>query len=272
LIKRREFLHSENRIESFTSRESGFLFNNVVFVVMCFAVFWGTLFPVISEAVRGSKITVGAPFFNQINIPIGLMLLLLAGVGPLLVWRRTSYRSIIRNFTLPIAIGAITALILLIVKIRGYVLVSFTLSSFVMTTILIEFSRGVNSRMKTHQENLLIAFWRLVRKNKSRYGGYIVHAGIVFMFVGFTGHAFDSEKEFGLKIGEKEHLERYQFELLNVREEDRSNHYAWIADLMLKNREGEPITVLHPEKEFTFTVVKTQIGNNLIVNWIFIPR
>jgi len=102
LINRLPILKSEKKMESFSSRESGFLFNNVVFVVMCFAVFWGTLFPVLSEAVRGTKITVGPPFFNQINIPIGLIMLLLTGVGPLLTWRRTSRKSFIRNFSIPV--------------------------------------------------------------------------------------------------------------------------------------------------------------------------
>ena len=199
LFNRKSFLQSEKRIESFTSRESGFLFNNVVFIVMCFAVFWGTIFPVISEAVRGTKITVGAPFFNQVNIPIGLVLLLLTGVGPLLVWRRTSNQSFIRNFTTPIVMGLVSALVLYIFNIRGYVLISFSLSAFVLTTIGFEFFRGIRSRMTSQKENPIIAFWRLIRKNRSRYGGYIVHIGIVLMFVGFTGHSFDSEKEFGLK-------------------------------------------------------------------------
>ncbi len=252
LVKRKKFLQSDKRIESFTSRESGFLFNNVVFVVMCFAVFWGTLFPVISEAVRGTKITVGAPFFNQVNIPIGLVLLFLTGVGPLLVWRRTSSQSMIRNFTIPITMGTITALILFLMKIRGYVLISFMLSSFVLTTILMEFAKGIRSRMKSQSENALVAFWSLIRKNRSRYGGYIVHIGVVLMFVGFTGHAFDSEKEFGLNVGGNEHLDNYQFELLRISEQERQNHKAWIADIKLSGNDGKTITILHPEKRIYF--------------------
>jgi len=253
LYNRKSFLRSEKRIESFTSRESGFLFNNVVFIVMCFAVFWGTIFPVISEAVRGTKITVGAPFFNQVNIPIGLILLLLTGVGPLLVWRRTSNQSFIRNFTTPIVMGLVTALVLYIFNIRGYVLVSFSLSAFVLTTIGYEFFRGIRSRMISQKENPFIAFWRLIRKNRSRYGGYIVHVGIVLMFVGFTGHSFDSEKEFGLKKGESEHLSGYSFTLYNIREEERPNHYAYIADLVVADASsGKSFIKLHPEKRIYF--------------------
>ena len=252
MSRRMQLLRSKKRIESFSSRESGFLFNNVVFIVMCFAVLWGTLFPVISEAIRGTKITVGAPFFNQINIPIGLVLLCLTGIGPLLVWRKTSKQSFIRNFTTPVIAGLVMALVLYITNIRGYVLISFSLSVFVLTTISLEFARGIRSRITVHKENPLTAFWRLLRKNRSRYGGYIVHVGIVFMFIGFTGHAFDSEKEFGLKKDETNHLSGYTFVLQNIREEERPNHYAWIADLHVSDASGKEIVMLHPEKRIYF--------------------
>ena len=252
MSRRMQLLRSKKRIESFSSRESGFLFNNVVFIVMCFAVLWGTLFPVISEAIRGTKITVGAPFFNQINIPIGLVLLCLTGIGPLLVWRKTSKQSFIRNFTTPVIVGLVMALVLYITNIRGYVLISFSLSVFVLTTISLEFARGIRSRITVHKENPLTAFWRLLRKNRSRYGGYIVHVGIVFMFIGFTGHAFDSEKEFGLKKDETNHLSGYTFVLQNIREEERPNHYAWIADLHVSDASGKEIVLLHPEKRIYF--------------------
>ena len=252
MSQRMQLLRSKKRIESFSSRESGFLFNNVVFIVMCFAVLWGTLFPVISEAVRGTKITVGAPFFNQINIPIGLVLLCLTGIGPLLVWRKTSKQSFIRNFTTPVIAGLVMALVLYITNIRGYVLISFSLSVFVLTTISLEFARGIRSRITVHKENPLTAFWRLLRKNRSRYGGYIVHVGIVFMFIGFTGHAFDTEKEFGLKKDETNHLGGYTFVLQNIREEERPNHYAWIADLHVSDASGKEIVMLHPEKRIYF--------------------
>ena len=252
MSRRMKLLRSNKRIESFSSRESGFLFNNVIFIVMCFAVLWGTLFPVISEAVRGTKITVGAPFFNQINIPIGLVLLFLTGVGPLLVWRKTSKQSFIRNFTLPVIAGLVMALVLYLMDIRGYVLISFSLSVFVLTTIVTEFSKGIRSRITVQKENALIAFWQLLRKNRSRYGGYIVHVGIVFMFIGFTGHAFDTEKEFGIKTSESESLSGYTFTLYKIREEERPNHYAYIADIIVEDENGKEIVKLHPEKRIYF--------------------
>ena len=132
-------LKSNKRIESLTSRESGFLFNNVVFVTMCFAVFWGTIFPVISEAVRGTKITVGPPFFNQVNVPIGLLLLMLTGVGPLLAWRKTSRSNFIKYFSIPIGLALIAAIVFLLSGFRGYVVISLMLSVFVVVAIVTEF-------------------------------------------------------------------------------------------------------------------------------------
>ena len=249
---RRNELRSTKKMESFTSRESGFLFNNMVFVVMCFAVFWGTLFPVFSEAIRGTKITVGPPFFNQINIPIGLILLALTGIGPLLAWRKTGKKSLIRNFTFPIITGLIVAILLLIIGLRGAVVISFSLGAFVTATITTEFTRGIHARRKKFNESIITALIKMVSKNRSRYGGYVVHLGIVFMFVGFTGHAFDQEKEFSLKVGESNHVAGYNFKLIQMSETERPNHYAWISDLRVTNDEGKFVTNLHPEKRIYF--------------------
>jgi len=245
-------LRSTRRMESFTSRESGFLFNNMVFVVMCFSVFWGTLFPVISEAVRGTKITVGPPFFNQINIPIGLILLGLTGVGPLLAWRRTGKKNLIRNFTFPILTGLSSAIVLLIIGYRDYVVISFSLGAFVTATITTEFIRGIRARNRKFKESPITALKMMVSKNRSRYGGYVVHLGIVFMFIGFTGHAFDKEKEFSLKVGETDHVAGYGFELIQLSESERPNHYAWISDLRVTKDNGEFVTNLRPEKRVYF--------------------
>ena len=245
-------LKSNKHIESLTSRESGFLFNNVVFVTMCFAVFWGTLFPVFSEAVRGTKITVGPPFFNQINIPIGLILLALTGIGPLLAWRKTSKESLIRNFTIPILSGLVGAALFLFLGYKGYVVISLSLCVFVTATIFTEFARGIKARTNKFNESIFVALWRMVSKNRSRYGGYIVHLGIVLMFVGFTGHAFDKEKEFSLTVGESDHVAGYEFELIKMSETERANHYAWISELRVTDHSGQFITNLRPEKRVYF--------------------
>ena len=252
MYTRLDVLKSPRKIESFTSRESGFLFNNMVFVVLCFAVFWGTLFPVISEAVRGTKITVGAPFFNQINTPIGLILLALTGIGPLLAWRRTGSKSLIRNFTFPLVMFVIAVILFLLIGFKGYVVISFSLCVFVTSAIMTEFYKGIRARKNKFNETLHLALMKIVSKNRSRYGGYIVHLGIVLMFVGFTGHAFDREKEFSLQVGQVDHVAGYEFELLKLTESERPNHYAWISELKVTDHQGTFITNLYPEKRVYF--------------------
>ncbi len=232
ILNRLDYLKSEAQLESVLSRESSFLFNNLILLASCFAVLWGTLFPVISEAVTGEKISVDGPFFNRVNIPIGLGLMLLTGIGPLIAWRRSSIESLKRAFMWP-ALGGITvAVILLAMGIRDfYALMSLALCAFVTVTIVIEFFKGaIAIRAKDHQ-NLLASMIELTHRNTRRYGGYVVHMGIVLMFVGFTGKAFDIDKtvqvqqgqtlaigHYTLKIGDvvKSQNEVYTSEVLNV--------------------------------------------------------
>ena len=252
IIKNFSNLKSEKRIESLTSRESGFLFNNVIFVTLCFAVFWGTIFPVITEAVQGTKITVGAPFFNQVTIPIGLFLLFLTGVGPLLAWRKTSKQNLKNNFTVPILLSLFCSMLFFIIGLRGYVVISLTLSVFVTISILMEFKRGISSRVSQFQETILLAFLTMIKKSRSRYGGYFVHLGIVVMFIGFTGQAFNLKKEFGLSVGEQNHIGDVKLELVKLWSEERANHFSWVAELLVSSDDGKIITSLLPEKRIYF--------------------
>src|SRR5437870_3143793 len=138
LVWRRPLLRSENEIDSFLSREAAFLFNNLLLVGIAFATFWGTVFPVISEAVRGIKITVGPPFFNKVNAPLGLALLFMTGVGPVIAWRRASARNLRRSFTTPLAIGFAAGVLLFAAGVRHYyAIVCFSLATFVLTTIVL---------------------------------------------------------------------------------------------------------------------------------------
>lgn len=196
-------LKTQNEYESPISREGGFLLNNLLFLSATFAIFWGTMFPVISEAITGSKVTVGPPFFNSVMIPIGLLLLFLTGVGPLLAWRRTSGRSLKRHFTASSIFGLLCGISTFALGIRHfYSLVSFSLCGFVIGTILTEFHRGAKARGSSSGEFYLVALWNLIGRNRRRYGGYIVHFGVVLLFIGFTGNAFNKESEAGLKYGE----------------------------------------------------------------------
>jgi cytochrome c-type biogenesis protein CcmF len=196
-------LEAEVRLESMVSREAAFLFNNLLLVGIAFSVLWGTLFPILSELVKGTKITVGPPFFNRVNVPLGLLLLGLTGVGPLIAWRKASTANLRRQFVAPLAAGGMTLVLLLAGGMRDfYAVVALALAGFVAGTITQEFYRGVRARRRMHGESPALAFARLIGRNRRRYGGYIVHAGILIYFVAFTGMAFRRQQEATLKPGE----------------------------------------------------------------------
>ena len=203
VIWRLPHLKSENQIESFLSRESAFLFNNLILLGVTFAVMWGTLLPLISEWLTGQEINVGPPFFNAVNIPIGLGLLALMGIGPVIAWRRASRRNLLKNFLLPIGAGLGVAALLWMVGARhGLALTTFGLSTFVMTIIVVEFWKGTKARARIGQENFARAFGHLVWRNRRRWGGYIVHVGVVMIFTAFAGAAFNVEIKQTLEPGE----------------------------------------------------------------------
>ena len=196
-------LEAEVQLESLVSRESAFLFNNLALVGLAFSVLWGTLFPILSEAVRGTKISVGPAFFNRVNIPLGLFLLFLTGVGPLIAWRKASIANLQRQFILPVTGLVVAAVVMLVAGMRDlYPIMSIALAAFVLVTVTQEFQRGVRARMSMYHENIAIALIHLVERNRRRYGGYIVHVGIVVYFVAFTGLAFQVKKEVDLSPGE----------------------------------------------------------------------
>ena len=196
-------LQAKAELESMVSREAAFLYNNLVLVGICFATLWGTLFPILSEWAKGEKITVGAPFFNTVNGPLGLLLLALTGIGPLIAWRRASIANLRRQFTWPVVagVGAVVALVALGMH-NMYALVTYLLSGFVFGTIIQEFVKGIGARRRMYQENLAMASLRLVVRNRRRYGGYIVHFGVVVMFCGFAGKIFTRDTVADVKTGE----------------------------------------------------------------------
>jgi cytochrome c-type biogenesis protein CcmF len=196
-------LQSTAELESMVSREAAFLYNNLVLVGISFSVLWGTLFPILSEAVKGEKITVGPPFFNTVNVPLGLLLLALTGVGPLIAWRRASVANLRRQFTFPAMAGVATGVALVALGMRDfYALVCYALAGFVFGTIGQEFWKGTRARMSMHGENPAIALARLVARNRRRYGGYVVHFGMVTMFAAFAGMAFKKEHDVTLTTGQ----------------------------------------------------------------------
>lgn len=248
IIKRLDYLKSEAHLESVLSRESSFLFNNLILLASSFAVLWGTLFPVLTEAVMGEKITVGAPFFNKVNIPIGLFLLLLTGVGPLIAWRRSSWESLKRAFRWPTVFFLVTILGLVAMGVRHfYALISFGLCAFVTVTIVMEFFKGSRAISIKNQMNLLRAMVELTHRNTRRYGGYLVHMGIVIMFIGFTGAAFNKDTTKEVKIGEHIQLGNYDLQVKQVLDGDNPN-YSWQRAVIVASKNGESLGELTPER------------------------
>src|SRR6201996_380776 len=255
-----DHLKSENQLESIVSRESSFLFNNLVLLAACFTVLYGTLLPVLSEFFTGSKITVVGPYYNKVMVPIGLFLIFLTGVGPLLAWRSTSLRSIRRNFVLPaIAMGA-AAIGLIAAGVRAwengddwqstlFSLVTFTLAAGVITAIAAEFLRGANVVATQTGKNLLASTVLLVRRNTRRYGGYIVHFGIVVMFIGIAGGAFNQSHEQEMGFGDTLKLGPYRLVCKSYTQDSNKNYDTEYA-LLDVFRGSKQITQLAPERRF----------------------
>jgi cytochrome c-type biogenesis protein CcmF len=244
-------LRSELRMRSFLSREASFLLNNWIFVSICFAVFWGTVFPIVSEWVTGEQITVAAPFFNSVSLPLGLALLILTGVCPLIAWRKATGKNFRRNFVYPLLGGALTGVILVALGVRDLIpVVFFSSSSFVMITIFFEFYKGARARQAIKESSLLTAVADLTLMNKRRYGGFIIHAGAVVMFVGIIGSSFyQLEGDFTVKTGESFTLGDYtvRFQGLQQRRDPEKDVVTAPVDV-IKN--GRQISVLYPEKHF----------------------
>jgi cytochrome c-type biogenesis protein CcmF len=196
-------LEAKAELESMVSREAAFLYNNLLLVGIAFAVFWGTIFPIISEWANGTKITVGPPFFNAVNVPLGLLLLGLTGVGPLIAWRKASVSNLKRQFATPAIVGLVVAVVLFALGMHALApLMTYGLCGFVAATIAQEFTKGVRARRAIHNESVITGFFHLVGRNRRRYGGYIVHAGIVMLFAAFAGMAFRTQHDVTLATGQ----------------------------------------------------------------------
>ncbi len=257
----RDHLKAENQFESLVSRESSFLFNNLVLLTACFVVLWGTLFPVLSEFVQGSKVTMGAPFYNRVAVPIGLFLIFLTGVGPLLAWRSTSLRAIRRNFILPCLAILVTAAVLMIAGVRPwldddptssiYALVCFALGAGVITAITAEFLRGANVVRTQTSKGLVASAVLLTRRNTRRYGGYLIHFGVVVMFIGLAGTAFNQSRELEMGYGDSIQLNGYKILCQSFSQDSNANYDTDFALLDVFHN-GKKITRLTPERRVYF--------------------
>ncbi len=247
-FKNRDYLKSENMLDSMVSRESSFLFNNLLFLVACIAVLSGTLFPVFSEWFTSNRISVGAPFFNKVMIPIGLAILFLTGVGPLLAWRKTSADSLKRNFGWPLVVGVLSGIAALILGYRDAASAfCFALCGFVTWTIVMEFYRGAKVIGARTGMSKMMAAHELAMRNTRRYGGYVVHFGMVLIFIGLAGTAFNTEAQKAMNIGDSLKLGPYTLVLQSGDTKVDKNYTAqrMIIEVLKGNKQ---IMLLYPEK------------------------
>ena len=249
ILSRTDYLRGDARMENVVSRESSFMLNNLLLLAACLAILWGTLFPVISQFVSGEKVTLEKPWFNRIMTPLGLGLLLLMGVAPLLPWRRASLETLRRTFRVPGMAALAMAAVLWAQHVPpGYAMISFALCTFVACTIVMEFFKGSLAIAARDGASFPAAMMLLTRRNTRRYGGYIVHLGIVLIFVGLTGAAFNRENKAEIRIGAPLHLGAYT---LSVRRIDtgENDNLLWQSALVDVYEGAESLGSMTPRRE-----------------------
>jgi cytochrome c-type biogenesis protein CcmF len=256
LVMNRSHLKSEHKLESLVSRESSFLFNNLLLLTLCFTILWGTFFPILSEFAQGHKVTVGPPFFNRVAVPVALLLLLLTAVGPLLAWRKTSIESLKRNFLYP-AIGALAVGgMMILFGVRPwedpsyfYATMAAILAALVMFTVISEFLRGGRVIAGKTDQNLVSAMVQLCHRNTRRYGGYIVHFGVALVIIGILGTPFNREVEKEMGFGDKISIGPYTLVCQSYTQDDNPNYGNEWAIIHVF-RDGKQVTTMFPERRF----------------------
>ena len=250
LAWRVERLKGQGELDSIVSRESVFLLNNVFLVAASFTVFFGTIFPLLTEAARGTKVSVGAPFFNLVNIPLFLSLLFLMGVGPLIAWRRASLESLKRNFLKPVVAGLVAAAVLYAAGIANVlVLTCMALVVFVTGTMVLDFWRAVRARRRTGDGWMAATGGLLLRQNR-RYGGFVVHLGILVVALGVAGsQAWSHQTEATLAKGESVELAGYRVRFDGLAASEESNHFKVTGTFSVAHG-ARPVDVLQPAKKF----------------------
>ncbi len=247
---RLDALRGENRFDSLLSRESAFLANNVLFLAAAFTVLWGTIYPIVAEVTSGVRLSVGPPFFNTVFIPLGLVLLGLAGLGPLISWRRMSAGSFGRLIRPPLLAGSAAAVLLVAVGLRSIgAILALTLCAFTAVAITGEFVRGGRIYKRGEELSWGAAIAKTLSRNRRRYGGYIVHLGIVLIVIGFTGAAFKVERQALLSPGESMRVGSYELEYEGARQASTPEKQMVAAEVTVA-RDGETIGKLHPQRNF----------------------
>ncbi|GAC1438315.1 MAG: heme lyase CcmF/NrfE family subunit [Solirubrobacteraceae bacterium] len=259
VVSRRESLRSEHRLDSLLSRESIFLLNNLVLVSLCFVIFWGTFFPLISEAVTGAKSSVGPPWFNRYTVPLTLILVLLSGVGPVIAWRRATPANARRNFSVPVAC-AFSALVVLLAA-GGTssslpALAMFGVGAFVFGTVGQEFWRGWRARRAMAHEGRVAALRSMVRRNRRRYGGYTVHVGMAVLFVGVAASsAFQHARDVRLQVGQQADVGGYSMRYTRatasvINDPKKTGSILDLGAVVDVSKGGRHVTTLRPSRGY----------------------
>jgi cytochrome c-type biogenesis protein CcmF len=266
LAVRWDALAAQGELDSVVSRESAFLLNNVLLVAATFTVFFGTVFPLLSEAVRGTKVSVGAPFFNSVNVPLFLSLIFLMGVGPLIAWRRASFDNLRRNFLVPVVVGIVAAALFRILGVRSALAVaSLALTVFVAATIGVDFVRATRARLRLG-ERLGEAVGGLLLRHNRRYGGFIVHFAILVVAVGVTGsQAWSVQTETTLRRGEQVQLAGYRVRFDGLAGSEESNHFKVTGSFDVAKPSGgsmlmQPAKKFYPQDQAPIAYVDYRLG------------
>ena len=255
---RYEKLRSDNRFDSLLSRESAFLLNNVLFVAAALTVLWGTIYPIVAEATSGVRLTVGPPFFNSVFIPVGLAIVGLTGIGPLISWRRMSSGSLTRIVRVPLLAGAVTATALAVAGVRSTgALLAFSLCTFTAVAIGSEFVRGSSVYRGPGGLSWPAALLKTLLRNRRRYGGYVVHLGVILIVIGLSGSAFSSERQELLAIGESTTIGDYTLTYTGFDQEETDEKQILEATIVV-SRGNEPIATLRPQRNFHFAQEQPQ--------------
>lgn len=246
------YLKADTKFEAIVSKETGFLLNNVLFIGALFAVFWGTVFPLVTEAVTGTQMMVSAPFYNTVVLPIGVALILLMAIGPVVAWRKSSLENLGKFLLAPASMALIIMLIIFFLGYRNPLsLASYFASSFVVWTILSEFWRGVNARMRMTGEAAVISLVRMIGKNRRRYGGYIVHLAVIVMVIGFASTGgYSQQVTINLKPGASVSIGDYVLLYHGLRTSQKPGQVVLSADLVVYTAQGNSIGVLQPAVTF----------------------
>jgi len=254
LFKRIQMLESEHKIESVLCRENAFLAQNVLLVGIAFTVLLGTTFPLLAEAVRGTKLSIQAPFFNTIIAPMGYMVLLLMGIGTLIAWRKSSWEGLRRNFKNPLILATVGTVFLAWFLADRNLLWSvhtiFWLTIFVTSTIVLEIVKAVQAKSSQTKSNFIIRLFYVIARNPRRYGGLLIHFGVVLMFLGFAGTFFKVERNMTLEPGVPQQVGEYSLEFKQMEEFTVGNatHRASIVEVY--DKEGDFLEILKPAKSF----------------------